>query len=59
MQTVNKVHYQLDDLVHREDYECDNDGSNQHDNRALDQRRSGGPGGLIPKLGVGLFQIRK
>ena len=48
----------LDHLIHREDNRGNNDGSDQHDNCALDQlafRLSS----LIPKFGIRLLDICK
>jgi hypothetical protein len=57
--SVDKVHQVIDNLIHAVDYRSDNDGSNHHDNRALDQLTLGRPGGLVPEFGVRLLDIRQ
>ena len=59
LETINKLHYVLYNLVHTENHQCYNKGSNQHDDCTLDQLGSGWPGCLIPKFSIGLLKIRK
>ena len=53
------MHQVIDHLIHAEDYQSDNNGSNHYDNRALDQLASCRPRSLISQLDVRLLDIRK
>ena len=59
VETVNKFHQNADKLIHAENHQCYNNGSNKHDDCTLEQLRPGWPGGLIPEFGVALLKIRK
>ena len=59
LQAVNKVHQPIDDLIHDENYQSDNNGSYHHDDRRLYQLFLAWPGGLVTKLVVSLLYIRQ
>ena len=59
LQAIDEMHKGVDNLVHAEDYQCNDDGSYHHDNRALDNLCPGGPGSLVTKFCVRLLYIRK
>ena len=58
-ESVYKVHDAVDSRVHEPDYQCDNDGSDEHDNRAFDQLPFSWPRSLIAKFVIRLLDIRE
>ncbi len=59
VKAVNQLHHVTNNLIHAEYNQCYNDGSDKHDDCALEQLRPGGPGSFIPELGIAFLKIRK
>ncbi len=53
------MHQAVYHLVHDENYQSDNYGSNHHENRRFDNLHPGGPRSLVTELVVRLLDIRK